>query len=356
MAMNESKETLMDRFDPNGPGIKGNLFGLPFSPETSELIIVPAPWEVTVSYHTGAAMGPKAILEASSQIDLCIKDIPDAWKYGVSMLPIPENILEDGKRFRTLAAQHIKRVELGETVDPNDPVLQQINEGCEKFNRYIKATTKELLKAGKTVAVVGGDHSSALGLIQALSEHLDRFGILQIDAHADLRRAYEGLVYSHASIMYNALKMPGVSRLIQVGIRDFCDEEKNNIQRGVGRIAAYYDEELKTAMYGGKNWDSLCSEIIKQLPANVYISFDIDGLDPKLCPHTGTPVAGGLDYYQAVYLIKKIALSGKKIIGFDLCEVAPGEDDWDANVGARILFQLCHWTAVSQGKLKASHS
>lgn len=217
----------------------------------------------------------------------------------------------------------------------------------------MKSTTKQLLKEGKAVAVLGGDHSTPLGFIQALCEQVDRFGILQIDAHADLRRAYEGFTYSHASIMYNALKMPGVSRLVQLGVRDFCEEEKNNIQRGVGRIVPFYDEDIKAALFEGKSWDKLCAEIIKQLPANVYISFDVDGLDPKLCPNTGTPVAGGFEYQQMVYLLKKIVLSGRRIIGFDLCEVAPGKDDWDANVGARILFQLCHWTAVSQGKLNA---
>lgn len=353
MATNDSKEAIIARFDPNGPGIPGNLFGLPFSPENCELIVVPAPWEVTVSYRGGAAMGPKAILDASSQIDLYIKDIPDAWKYGVSMLPVPADVREEGQNLRKLSAQHIRRVEQGESVDAEDPVLKQINEGCEKFNQYMKSTTKQLLKEGKAVAVLGGDHSTPLGFIQALCEQVDRFGILQIDAHADLRRAYEGFTYSHASIMYNALKMPGVSRLVQLGVRDFCEEEKNNIQRGVGRIVPFYDEDIKAALFEGKSWDKLCAEIIKQLPANVYISFDVDGLDPKLCPNTGTPVAGGFEYQQMVYLVKKIVLSGKRIIGFDLCEVAPGKDDWDANVGARILFQLCHWTAVSQGKLKA---
>jgi agmatinase len=121
----------------------------------------------------------------------------------------------------------------------------------------------------------------------------------------------------------------------------------------MGRIVTFYDEDIKSSMYAGKTWDNLCSEIIKQLPVNVYISFDIDGLDPKLCPNTGTPVAGGFDLHQVVHLIKKIAQSGKKIIGFDLSEVSGGNGDWDANVGARILYQLCNWTAVSQKKLTA---
>jgi agmatinase len=92
---------------------------------------------------------------------------------------------------------------------------------------------------------------------------------------------------------------------------------------------------------------------LNDLPQLVYISFDIDGLNPNLAPNTGTPVAGGLEFEQALYLIKKVAKSGRTIIGFDLNEIAPGDSDWDANVGARLLYQLVNWMAVSQGKLKA---
>ena len=346
-----SKEEIIERFDPNGPGIGGNLFGLPFSAENSSLVVIPAPWEVTVSYHSGTARGPQAILDASSQVDLAMKEIPDAWKLGVAMLPVPQNLFEESTRLRELSSKHIARIEKGEIVDPEDDVLVKINEACENFNQYIKSTTQKYLKEGKMVAVLGGDHSTPLGFIRALSEQYDRFGVLQIDAHADLRKAYEGFIYSHASIMYNALKIPAVSKLVQLGIRDFCEEEMNVIHRAMGRVVTFFDADIKAALYTGKNWDSLCTDIIKQLPSNVYISLDIDGLDPKLCPSTGTPVAGGFEFDQIVYLVKKIVQSGKKIIGFDLNEVAPGKDDWDANVGARMLYQLCNWMAVSQRKL-----
>jgi agmatinase len=105
-------------------------------------------------------------------------------------------------------------------------------------------------------------------------------------------------------------------------------------------------------MYGGVNWSTLADSIVEELPENVYISFDIDGLDPKLCPGTGTPVPGGFEFDQVVHLISKVVSSGKKIIGFDLNEVSPGTTDWDANVGARLLFQLCMLTGVSHNKLK----
>src|SRR5688572_12366685 len=346
-----SKEEIIQSFDPNGPGISHNLFGLPFSIEQAEVVIVPVPWEVTVSYHTGTAKGPHAILEASAQVDLFVKDIPDAWKLGVAMLPIPHNLEDESNQLRELSSQYIKSLEGGATLNPNDPVLVKINEACENLNIYVKSATQRYLKEGKLVGLLGGDHSTPLGFIRALSERYERFGILQIDAHADLRKAYEGFTYSHASIMYNALKIPAVNRLVQVGIRDYCEEEMNVINRAMGRVVTFFDEDIKSSQYAGKTWDSICDQIVQQLPDLVYISFDIDGLDPKLCPNTGTPVAGGFEFEQIAYLIKKVVKANKKIIGFDLNEVAPGETDWDSNVGARMLYNLCNWMAVSQKKL-----
>jgi agmatinase len=349
-----NKEEITHSFDPNKVGITGNLFGLPFEPDHAELVIVPIPWEVTVSYHTGTAAAPSAVLEASAQVDLFVKDIPDAWKLGIAMMPVPENILEENNKLRQLAAQHIRALESGKNPDDNDPVLGKINEACENLNIYVKSITQRLLKDGKLVGLLGGDHSTPLGFIRALSERYDRFGILQIDAHADLRKTYEGFTYSHASIMYNALKIPAVNRIVQVGIRDFCEEEMDVIKRSMGRVVTFFDEDIKTWQYEGNTWEEICDQIIQQLPDLVYISFDIDGLDPKLSPSTGTPVAGGFEFQQITYLIKKLVKANKKIIGFDLVEVAPGTTDWDANVGARMLYHLCNSMAVSNKKLTFS--
>jgi agmatinase len=347
-----SREDIIKKFDPNGPGISGNLFGLPFTTENAELVIIPIPWEVTVSYHTGTAKAPKAILNASSQVDLAARDIPDAWKLGLSMATIPHKLYEESTRLRQLSSKHILALEGGKKISEDDPLVTKINAACENLNIYVKSTARKFLKKGKMVALLGGDHSISLGLIRALADQHEHFGILQIDAHADLRKAYEGFTYSHASIMYNALKLSSVERLVQVGIRDYCDEELNLIGKSGGRVKTFFDQDIKSSLYSGKTWDSICEQIIKELPPLVYISFDIDGLDPKLCPHTGTPVAGGIEFEQAIFLIRKLVAAGKRIVGFDLVEVAPGQDDWDANVGARILFQLCNWMAVSRGKLK----
>jgi agmatinase len=187
-------------------------------------------------------------------------------------------------------------------------------------------------------------------MIEALSEKFQSFANLQIDAHADLRDAYEGFEFSHASIMFNALKIKQVEKLVQVGIRDYCDEELNLIHQSEGRIKTFFDRDIKYAQFNGDSWDRICNRIIKELPENVYLSFDIDGLDPKLCPNTGTPVAGGFETEQVLFLLEKIVKSGKKIIAFDLNEVSPGSDgdDWDANVASRLLFRIANLSAMSQ--------
>ena len=178
-------------------------------------------------------------------------------------------------------------------------------------------------------------------------------GILHFDAHADMRQAYEGFEHSHASIMYNLISKTDLTRLVQVGIRDFCAEELNFIQENPVKITTFFDSDIYEQRMNGRTWHEICEQIIKNLPLEVYISFDIDGLDPRFCPHTGTPVPGGLDFQEALYLIKKIARSGRKIVGFDLNEVSPGIPgtatdhdtfaEWDANVAARLLYKLCGW-------------
>ena len=195
---------------------------------------------------------------------------------------------------------------------------------------------------GKLVALLGGDHSTPLGYMRALGEKYPEFGILQIDAHCDLRDAYEGFVYSHASIMYNALnEIPQVTKLVQAGTRDFSEGEYEMVQQD-SKIKTYFDKDIRNRQYEGETWKTIADEIVAQLPDKVYISFDIDGLDPKLCPNTGTPVQGGFETEEVFYLLQKIQKAGKHIIGFDLSEVSTSESCWDANVGARVLFKLCN--------------
>ncbi len=335
-------------FDPNGVGLENSgIFGLPFSSEEAQAVLIPAPWGVTVSYGGGTQDGPKAILDASPQIDYYHPSYSaDSWKVGISMLPLGEwnDAYEQGLALRENAKAHIEALESGES----EAAPQEINNACEKFHARIEKTATELLENGKLVGLVGGDHSTPLGLMRALAKKHDNFGILQIDAHCDLRDSYEGFTYSHASIMYNALKMPQIKKLVQVGVRDYSIGEKETIDNSNGRIQTYFDVDLKSRQFKGEAWETIVRGIVATLPEKVYLSFDIDGLDPALCPGTGTPVPSGLQFQEAVYLIQAVAESGKQIIGFDVNEVSPRPNsNWDANVGMRILWNLALWAAKS---------
>jgi agmatinase len=227
----------------------------------------------------------------------------------------------------------------------------------EKLNEWVYERSTAILKEGKFLALIGGDHSTPYSGIRAISEKFKGdFGILHIDAHADLRDAYEGFQHSHASIMHNVMTSNfAPKKLVQVGIRDFCEDEYNYIKSSEGRIRTFFDLELKRGLAEGKSWMQLCDQIVSELPRNVYVSFDIDGFDPVLCPNTGTPVPGGLSFSDAAFLLSSLHRHGKTIIGFDLNEVAPGEDgdEWDGNVGSRILYKMCGWMMITNHKATA---
>lgn len=343
-------------YDPNGVGqANGNLYGLPFSPDEANVVIIPVPWDVTVSYADGCAKGPEAILEASPQLDTYDPDIEEAWYIGLAMQPIDEKWQDRSKQLRKHSSKYIQWLEEGADegkAEAMQGVLAEVNEKCEYLLDWVHANAQFRLQQGKLVGVLGGDHSTPLGLMIALAEKHEAFGILQVDAHMDLRDAYEGFTFSHASIMFNALKLPQVKRLTQVGIRDYCEAEAL-LAKTDERINVFYDRDLARAAFAGKTWAEQCKDIVATLPKAVYISFDIDGLDPKLCPNTGTPVPGGLEFEQAMFLLEQVVASGRKIIGFDLCEVSPGKkSDWDANVGARVLYRLANLAWKSQKAAK----
>jgi agmatinase len=334
-----------DNFDPNSPAESGsNIFGLPFDEDTAKLIVMPMPWEVTVSYRKGTAKAPLAVLEASYQVDLYDPAVHDAWKLGIYLQEFPADIYLTNKKLRKKAEKYIHWLTDGQqqkSLKKMEDIRSSINDACEKLHQRVKIESLELLKKNKIVAMLGGDHSTPLGLMQAMAEHYGQFGILQIDAHADLRTAYEGFEYSHASIMHNALRIDHVTHLVQVGIRDYCEQENEYIQSD-SRIHTFFDRDIKHQKYSGDTWEKICSRIISKLPDLIYLSLDVDGLDPKLFPHTGTPVPGGLEFEELLYLLEQIIISNKKIIGFDINEIVPGKDEWDANVGARLLYRIAN--------------
>jgi len=339
-------------FDPNSvSNLNNNIFGLPFTEEEAELVILPVPWEVTVSYRAGTARAPEHLFHASMQVDVYDQDYPDAWKKGFFMRKVDKKILLKSDYLRKEAELYINFISQGDKVDSNKfmcKTLVEVNEGSELLNQWVYEQTSDLLQKGKLVGLVGGDHSIPYGFLQALTEYHEGFGILQIDAHCDLRPSYEGFVFSHASIMYNILNnIPAVSKLVQMGIRDYSGGEYQYICDSNHRVVTYFDKEIKERQFEGQTWKQIAEELISHLPQKVYISFDIDGLDPKLCPHTGTPVQGGFETEQIFYLFRKILESGRQVIGFDLNEIGISTNEYDENVGARVLFKLCNILSAS---------
>ena len=321
------------------------LFGLPHSPLEAKLVIVPVPFDATTSYGHGTSLAPKAILHASHQVDLWDLETGKPYAAGIAMLDIPQQVQAWNEEARALLEKA-----------PHAPAtLASVNALCERLNHWVYETCAALLSQGKHVGVLGGEHSTPLGNIQAHAEKYPGMGVLHIDAHADLRVAFEGLTFSHASIMHNVLeRVEGVSKLVQVGVRDLGEAEAARIYSTPGRIETFFDFALAEHRMAGLPMQALFARVAAALPNNVYVSFDIDGLEPSLCPSTGTPVPGGLSFHEACALLKAVVGAGKRVVGFDLSEVAPGDTEWDANVGARILYKLAGWLLKSQQTLPST--
>lgn len=323
-----------------------NIFDVDCERKDASIVMIPVPWEATTSYGQGCVYGPELILKASAQQDLYDLYFKNNYQAGYFWQKIPEDLTKLSFQTRKLAEQ---------ALNGDKKSLTEVNAACEKMNEYVYQNSLQILKEKKTPVVVGGDHSTPFGLIKALSEHYQGdFGILHIDAHADLRKAYQGFTYSHASIFHNVMSLSlAPKKLVQLGVRDFCEEEIQYIKEHEGKVHTFFDAQLKSEQFEGVSWETQCEQILQNLPEKVYLSVDIDGFDPKLCPNTGTPVPGGLSFSEFQFLLKTLVGAGKTIIGFDLNEVSAGKDynldnEWDGNIGMRILFQMCGWCIESQ--------
>ncbi len=359
----ETKKT-KPLLDPNAPAdLSAGVFGLPGTFDEAQVIYLPIPWEATTSYGGGTVHGPGAILNASSQLDLYDIDVENPYECGLFCLPIPTEIAELNALTTDLAAS----IKADPARVPEDPALQKnlasVNGNSKKLNEHVYRETARILKAKKIPGLIGGDHSVPLGAFRAAAEFEGEFGILHFDAHSDTRNAYMGFTDSHASIMRNAAeRVLAIRKFVQVGIRDFCEEEVHFTRSQGARFEVHYDQVIAEKRLSGVPFVEIAKEILKNLPEKVWVSFDIDGLDPRFCPHTGTPVPGGLDYQEAILILRLLAKSGRKIIGFDVVEVAPplladgtplepiqASDEWDANVGMRLIYKLSALALASSG-------
>jgi agmatinase len=337
----------LSTFDPGAAAsLDSGIFGLPHTAEQAAVVLLPIPFEATTSYGGGTSDGPRALLNASRQVDLFDGETGRPYQRGIHMLDEPADVRAWNDQAKRLAQPII---EAGGNIDDNPQAreaLVKVNALCAQMNDWVYQTSKHWLAKGKKVGAVGGDHSVSFGIIQAHAEKYPGMGVLHLDAHADLRKGYEGFTWSHASIMYNvAERIPGVSKIVQVGIRDFSEQENAYLEASGGRIRTHFDHLLQHRRFEGIAWNRQVDAIVSDLPDQVYLSFDIDGLDPTLCPSTGTPVPGGLSFPEATALVAGVIRSGRRIVGLDLAEVAPGPegDEWDGNVGARLLYKMIGW-------------
>lgn len=334
-------------FDPDAAApAEAGLFGLPMEPETAAVHVVPVPFDATTSYRKGTARGPEAIRRASLQVDLFDVMTGKPWSKGICMLEADPRIAKWNEKASRKSARII---ELGGRIGKDKELardLATVNDIGAELNACVQASVESILDAGRLPVLVGGDHSTPFGGIQACAGRFPRLGVLHFDAHADLREAYEGFEWSHASIMHNVTtKIAKVSKLVQVGIRDLGEREHAAIVGSQGRIQTLLDVDWGRAKADGANLRHLVRKTIAELPDHVWVSFDVDGLDPTLCPNTGTPVPGGLSWHDAMLWLEELARSSKRVVGLDLNEVSPGDtpddvDSWDAIVGARLLYRL----------------
>lgn len=329
------------RFDPDAAAAPGaGIFGLPHTRKEAGIVLVPVPWDPTVSYGTGASRGADAIRGASAQVDLYDRRFGRVYERGIFMEEADERVRALSERTRSLCAPLIEK---GGADESDAAVVRRIDAAGEELNAVVSERVGRILHERRVPGLVGGEHSVSFGAIRACAEHFNEMGVLQIDAHMDLRDRFEGMAWSHASVMHNVLtRVPRVTRLVQIGIRDFGEGEMDfGIEQGA-RVMTCFDDIWAEEVSRGTPFADLCDKAIRALPDRVYVSFDIDGLDPSLCPHTGTPVPGGLSFNDMAMLLFRLRESGKTVVGFDLVEVAPGpEGEWDANVGARVLYKLC---------------
>ena len=260
----------------------------------SKAVILPIPYEGTVSYGTGTSKGPSAILDASKQVELYDEELGKE--------PYNEGIWTED--------------ELKPAKDPAKMVEQVYN------------AAKRHVSAGKFLVSLGGEHSIPTGIVKAYKEKYPKLSVLQFDAHGDLREEYSGTKFSHAAVMSRIREM---CPAVQVGIRAFSKEEAEKIRKNK------YPVFLAKDIYNDEKW---FDSAIKGLSNDVYITFDIDAFDPSIMPATGTPEPGGLQWYPVLKFLRKV-FKEKNVVGFDLVELAPIEGRHDCDfLAARLVHKI----------------
>jgi agmatinase len=336
----------MTPFDPDAAALPGSgIFGLPEDKGSAAVHVIAAPFDATSSYGDGAADAPAAIFRASHQVELHDPVAGDPWREGLAYLEDDGSIAGLNEEAHPLAKEILTAGGAAKTPELQRS-LARVNELCERMNDEVYRRTTAAFSGDHSPIILGGDHSVAFGAVRAAAERYPGLGILHFDAHADLRPSYEGFTCSHASIFHNLItKLDSLGPILQVGLRDFGEREHEEIKARPEKLRAVFDSDWSRARLEGRDLAAHVRGSLSFLPETVWVSFDIDGLDPSLCPGTGTPVPGGLTWAEAMLWLEELKASGRRVIGCDLVEVAPsaslrGGDSWDAIVGARLLYRL----------------
>lgn len=329
--------------------LETSAFGCHSSFDQADLVLIPAPWDATASYSPGTALGPELIRKASFQMDFFQPLFARAYNHKIHFAP-PDPLIESLNKEAGAKARAVQKHWTDDKIQTREEkaLCAQVNQSSQILLDWIYKKSHHILEKGKIPALVGGEHSISEGLIRRVGEqYKGEYGLLHIDAHADLKEAYQGFGHSHASVMFNVLHhLPEApKKLVQVGVRDFCEQEHHLIEQDP-RITCFFDHKIHEQRFKGETWATICHKIIGLLPEKVYISLDIDGLSWDCGPGTGTPVPGGLSFQQTLYLLSEIKRQKKKLIAFDLVETAPGDgvagfsSEWNGNVSARLIYLM----------------
>jgi agmatinase len=301
--------------------------------EKSKFVIVPVPFDGTSSYRLGSAFAPDAVIEATHQVDTFDLEFSDN---------VVGNIFVDDPVIEAVEANEIARDLYRRSLNNDTRALDELNRVCNTVYSAIRDRSRYWLSKGKVPIVLGGDNSVSLGSIVSHFERFKDLSVLHFDAHADLRTRYNGCHFSHAAVMSNVVQMTKCP-ITQVGVRDLSEFEYLSIMNSRGRITPFFAKDLwEYSQY--ESFDIVAERIATTLSPNVYVCFDMDVFDISMVPNTGTPVPGGLNWWQVNAILKAVVNAGRKIVGFDINESSP--DGNDPIIAARMLHKLCGWSGA----------
>lgn len=350
------------------------FLGLNWTANECSVVVLNIPWDPTASVGRGTSDGGDEALRYSKCIDLVDDDLLDfglgrPWKYGIFMGNSDESVRKLNNTACCIVQESVDNgerecksdtstVSSSHECDPKDKCRAMVDGLSEQLNTLLHKQTGGLLDQGSLIGVVGGDHSCSFGAIKAFGERCamadQSFGVLHVDAHLDMRRAYQGYSYSHASSMRNVIEqVPAVQTLVSLPIRELSDEDLD-FHLTHAKAIMYRASNIRHRKLSGEPWTIIAREIIERLPSLVWISMDMDALSPEFCPGTGCPVPGGLSYDELCELLLQIVRSGRRLVGWDLVEL--GNTSTDANVACRLIYKLAGLQLIGAGARDVSNN